>query len=186
MISLRTNMSSLIARCNMGNSTNKLNLAVERLSTGQKINHASDNAANYSIATDMQTKLNSYMVAEDNVLMGMDMLDTMNSSLDLITNKLNRLRSLCEQASNGTYGSSSLDAIKAKKLLNMMDVKLIYGLAELFCMLWFADIYPLRKRRIRILCLKKLLKVELNIRDIFLIQRKIYQKKYQLPIQIKE
>jgi flagellin len=63
MINLNTNLSSLIAQQSLSESTNKLNQAIERMSTGFKINHASDNAANYSISTNMTTKIGAYQVA---------------------------------------------------------------------------------------------------------------------------
>ena len=69
MLSINTNLSSLITHQSMSKATNALNLAIERMTTGFKINHSKDNAANYSIATNMTTKINSYMVAEDNVAM---------------------------------------------------------------------------------------------------------------------
>ena len=70
MITLRSNLSSIIAQKSLSESTNKLNLAVERMSTGFKINHAKDNAANYSISTNMTTKIGGYQVAQENVAMG--------------------------------------------------------------------------------------------------------------------
>ena len=114
MLSITTNLSSLIAQNSMKSSTNKLNQAIERMTTGAKINHAKDNAANYSIATNMTTKINAYQVAEDNCAMGLDMVTTASDSLDLISNHLSRLRSLAVQASNGTYGSKSLSAINSE------------------------------------------------------------------------
>ena len=87
MLSINTNLPSIIAQSSLKNSTLKLNQAVERMSTGFKINHASDNAANYSISTNMTTKIGAYQVAEDNVAMGLDLLSTANGSLDLISDK---------------------------------------------------------------------------------------------------
>ena len=72
MLSINTNISSLIAQNSMNTSTNKLNQAIERMTTGAKINHAKDNAANYSINTNMTTKIGAYRVAEENTAMGMD------------------------------------------------------------------------------------------------------------------
>ena len=94
MLSINTNLSSLIAQSSMKQSTNKLNLAIERMSTGFKVNHAKDNAANYSIATNMTTKINSYMVAEDNAAMGLDLISTAEGTLSQIQDKLSRLRAL--------------------------------------------------------------------------------------------
>ena len=113
MLTINTNLSSLIAQGSMKLSTNKLNQAIERMTTGFKINHAKDNAANYSIATNMTTKIGAYNVAEDNAAMGLDLISTAEGTLSQIEDKLQRLRALQEQASNGTYGEQSLNAINA-------------------------------------------------------------------------
>ena len=114
MLSINTNLSSLIAQNSMKESTNKLNQAIERMTTGAKINHAKDNAANYSIATNMTTKMNAYMVAQDNVAMGLDMVATISENLDLVNNHVKRIRDLAEQAANGTYGEQTIKAIQAE------------------------------------------------------------------------
>ena len=85
MINLNTNISSLIVQQSLKESTLSLNQAIERMSTGFKINHASDNAANYSILTSLNTKLNAYQVAEENAAMGLDLLSTAEGSLDQIS-----------------------------------------------------------------------------------------------------
>ena len=130
MLSINTNLSSLIAQQSMTGATDKLNEAIERMTTGFKINHASDNAANYSISTNMTTKINSYMVAEDNVAMGLDMLSTANGNLDQIGDKLTRLRSLATQASNCTYGATSLTAINAEANSLVDEINRLYTTAE--------------------------------------------------------
>ena len=130
MLSINTNISSLIAQSSMKTSSQLLNQAVERMSTGYKINHAKDNAANYSIATNMTTKMNSYMVAQDNVAMGLDMITTASDNLASIDNKLVRLRSLATQASNGTYGTQSLNAINAEANALVDEIARLYSTAE--------------------------------------------------------
>ena len=111
-LTINTNLSSLIVQKSLLNSTNGLNQAIERMTTGFKINHAKDNAAGYSIATNMGVKLSSYNVALDNAAMGLDMVSTASESLDLINDRLARLRALTEQAANGTYGADSIAAMK--------------------------------------------------------------------------
>ena len=64
---INTNLSSLIVQSGLKASTNGLNTAIERMTTGSKINHAKDNAANYAINTKLSTKINAYKLAEDNV-----------------------------------------------------------------------------------------------------------------------
>ncbi len=114
MLSINTNLSSLIAQNSMQTSTNKLNQAIERMTTGAKINHAKDNAANYSINTNMTTKISAYDVAANNVAMGMDMVSTASDTLAEMQNHAERLRALATQARNGTYGGQSLDAIQSE------------------------------------------------------------------------
>ena len=111
-LTINTNLSSLIVQKSLLNSTKGLNQAIERMTTGFKINHAKDNAAGYSIATNMGVKLSSYNVALDNAAMGLDMVSTASESLDLINDRLARLRALTEQAANGTYGADSITAMK--------------------------------------------------------------------------
>ena len=111
---INTNLSSLIVQSGLKASTNGLNTAIERMTTGFKINHAKDNAANYSINTKLSSKLSSYKIAQDNVYMGLDMVMTAMDSLDLISSHLSRMRDLAEQAANGTYGASSLQSIQSE------------------------------------------------------------------------
>ena len=130
MLTINTNLSSLIAQGSMKSSTNKLNQAIERMTTGFKINHAKDNAANYSIATNMTTKIGAYNVAEDNAAMGLDLISTAEGTLSQIEDKLQRLRALAEQASNGTYGEQSLNAINAEANALVDEIERIYNNSE--------------------------------------------------------
>ena len=114
----------------MKTSTDKLNQAIERMTTGFKINHAKDNAANYSISTDMTTKIGAYQVAEDNCAQGLDMIATASESLSLIQDKLERLRALATQASNGTYGAQSLKAINAEANALVDEIERQYNTTE--------------------------------------------------------
>ena len=130
MLSINTNLSSLIAQRSMGQATNILNQSIERMTTGYKINHAKDNAANYSIATNMSTQISAYMVAEDNALQGLDMLNTASESVSLIEDKLMRLRALAEQSANGTYGEQSKQAINAEANALVDEINRLYSTAE--------------------------------------------------------
>ncbi len=114
MLTINTNLSSLIVQSNLLKSTQGLNQAIERMTTGFKINHAKDNAAGYSISTSIGVKLSSYNVAEENAAMGLDLITTASDSFDLISSHLQRMRDLAEQAANGTYGADSLNAIQSE------------------------------------------------------------------------
>ena len=117
---INTNLSSLIVQSGLKASTNGLNTAIERLTTGSKINHAKDNAANYAINTKLSTQINAYQMAEDNVRAGLDMVQTASSALSNVSDLTSRLRMLAIQAQNDTYGSKSISAInqEAASIIN--------------------------------------------------------------------
>jgi len=129
-LSINTNHLSNLVQNNLTGATARLNTAIERLTTGYKINHAKDNAAGYSIATSYSSKLSSYNVAQSNTAMGMDLLTTAEENLSLITSHLSRMRDLAEQASNGTYGQDSLDAIQAEFNVRTDEINRILANAE--------------------------------------------------------
>ncbi|MBR2034059.1 MAG: hypothetical protein IKA03_05245, partial [Alphaproteobacteria bacterium] len=130
MISINTNLSSLIAQSSMKKATSSLNQAVERMTTGFKINHAKDNAAGYGISTQMQTKLYAYDVAADNVAMGMDLVNSASDMISMMQDHATRLRDLATQARNGTYGGKSLEAINAEVGAILSELDRLYNTAE--------------------------------------------------------
>ena len=123
-------MSSLIVQKNLSSATTSLNNAIERMTTGYKINHAKDNAAGFSIANNWKTKLGSLDIASENASMGADMLKTAEENYSLITGHLQRVRDLTEQAANGTYGSDSLKAIKSEITARLDEVDRIAANCE--------------------------------------------------------
>ena len=129
-LTINTNVSSLIAQRNLNDATNSLNLSIERMTTGYKINHAADNAAGYSISNMWVTQLGSLDVATANAATGADMLTTAEETYSLLTSHLQRVRDLTEQAANGTYGSQSLKAIKSEIEARLQEVNRIAANAE--------------------------------------------------------
>ena len=129
-LTINTNISSLIVQSNLSKATNSLNQAIERMTTGYKINHASDNAAGYSIARNWDTQLGSLDVAADNAATGADMLTTLEDTYALVSSHLQRVRDLTEQAANGTYGSDSLKAIQSEITARLEEVDRIAANCE--------------------------------------------------------
>ena len=114
MLSLNTNTTSLMVQRNLTKATKGLNSAIEQLTTGYKLNHSKDNPANYAMMRGIQTKLSAWDVAQDNMMIGNDLLETASDNASLIENHVIRIRDLCQQAANGTYGENSINAIKAE------------------------------------------------------------------------
>jgi len=127
---IKTNLESMIVQRNLNAATNSLDKAINRMSTGYKINYASDNAANYSIATNWVTKLGSLDVASENAAMGKDLLSTAEENYSLINNHLQRIRDLTEQAANGTYGSTSLKAIQTEIKARLEEISRVANNTE--------------------------------------------------------
>ena len=129
-LTINTNLSSMIVQSNLSKATTSLNQAIERMTTGYKINHASDNAAGYSIAKNWEAKLGSLDVAADNAATGADMLSTLEDHYALISQHVQRVRDLTEQAANGTYGSQSLSAINSEITARLQEIDRIAANCE--------------------------------------------------------
>lgn len=111
MVSINTNMTSMIVQKGLLNSSNALNSLMKSMASGYKLNKSSDNAANYAISQALSSKISSLSVAEENANMGLDMVQSMSAVLELISKQTTRLRDLAEQSLNGTYGASSIEAM---------------------------------------------------------------------------
>ena len=129
-LTINTNISSIITQRNLNNATNSLNKSIERMSTGYKINQAKDNAAGYSISNMWETQIGTLDVAADNAATGADLLTTAEQSYGLLTDHLQRIRDLTEQAANGTYGSSSLKAIQSEVYARLQEIDRIAANSE--------------------------------------------------------
>ena len=129
-LTINTNIASIVAERNLNNATNSLNQSLERLSTGYKINHASDNAAGYSISDMWTTQISSLDLAASNASMGNDLLTTAEQTYGLLTEHLQRIRDLAVQASNGTFGSTSLKAIQSEIHARLQEISRISANAE--------------------------------------------------------
>lgn len=121
-LTINTNLSSLTCQKYLKSATKGMNSAMEKLSTGFKINSAKDDAAGYAVYTGMEAKVNGYDIIETNAQMGLDMLTTQEGVLDIINDYLQRIRDLTMQAANGTYGSASLNAIRTEVEQRMDEI----------------------------------------------------------------
>ena len=113
-ITVNTNMSALKIQQNLASATDKMNTAMERMSSGSKINSAKDDAAGYAVSTSLSTDLSITNTASDNVAMGQDLLSAADGVLGVITENLERIADLLTQASTGTYSPDDLAAIEGE------------------------------------------------------------------------
>ena len=111
-IIVNTNMSALKTQKNLNNASNSLQTALERMSTGLKINKAADDAAGLYVATNLNTQISGSKVAKNNISTGNNVLSTLEGDLDVILDNLNRIRDLSVQAANSIYDISAMGAMK--------------------------------------------------------------------------
>ena len=99
---VNTNIGSLNAQRSLANSSKELATAMERLSSGKKINSASDDAAGFAIAERMTAQVRGLNMATKNANDGLAMLATIENATNDVTDMLQRIRELAVQAGNDT------------------------------------------------------------------------------------
>ena len=111
-LTVNTNIASLNTQRNINNTSNALNTAMQRLSTGSRINSAKDDAAGLQISNRLTSQIGGLTVAARNANDGISMAQTAEGALQETTNLLQRMRDLALQSSNGsnsTEDQASLD-----------------------------------------------------------------------------
>ncbi|MBD3762784.1 flagellin [Sphingomonadaceae bacterium G21617-S1] len=114
MAVINTNVSSLRAQ-NAGRLADKMQAtAMERLSSGKRINGAKDDAAGMAIASSMTSSVRGMSVAIRNANDGISLAQTAEGALGEVSNMLQRVRELAVQAANGTYQTSDRDNLQTE------------------------------------------------------------------------
>ncbi|MBN8549522.1 MAG: flagellin FliC [Deltaproteobacteria bacterium] len=110
-ITLGSNIASLKAQRTLGLSTEALGRTFERLSSGQRINRASDDAAGLAIADSLKASQRVATVAIRNANDGISTIAIADSALGEIGNVLSRLAELAEQSANGVFSTVQRSAL---------------------------------------------------------------------------
>nr|WP_306437036.1 flagellin [Bordetella genomosp. 1] len=111
---INTNYLSLVAQNNLNKSQSALGSAIERLSSGLRINSAKDDAAGQAIANRFTANVKGLTQAARNANDGISIAQTTEGALNEINNNLQRVRELTVQATNGTNSQSDLESIQAE------------------------------------------------------------------------
>jgi flagellin len=106
MTVINTNVASLRTQQAMVQNNQQTTKTMQELSTGKRINSASDDAAGLSISTRLTSQINGLNQAVRNANDGISLLQTAEGATDEITNMLQRMRELAVQSMNGTYSSN--------------------------------------------------------------------------------
>lgn len=111
-LTINSNISALWAQESVRSSGQKLSTAMERLSSGVRINGAKDDAAGLAISTRMTAEIRGLNQAVSNINNGINLLQTAEGSLNSITEMMQRLRELAVQAANSTYSDEQRSFIQ--------------------------------------------------------------------------
>lgn len=108
---INTNIASLNAQRNLNASQGQANVALERLSSGLRINSAKDDAAGLAISERFQSQISGLNQAQRNANDGISLAQTAEGAMDEITNNLQRIRELAVQSANATNSNSDRQAL---------------------------------------------------------------------------
>jgi flagellin len=123
MAVVNTNANASIAQNALARNERAMNTAMERLSTGQRINSASDDAAGLAIGSRMTSQIRGLETGIRNANDAISMISTADGALIEVTNMLQRMRELALQASNGTTTSADRSYLSSEyaNLLSEID-----------------------------------------------------------------
>ncbi len=119
-------------------NTKDVNSAIERLTTGYKINSVKDDAATSAIISKMAVKLSASNIAETNIDIGMAMLSTAENTFAVMQSHMDRIRNLAVQAANEVYTEDQIKAIQLEinqrldEVIRLQDTTEFNGM-NLFC-----------------------------------------------------
>lgn len=132
---INTNVASLNAQRSLAASGAELKTAMERLSSGKKINSAADDAAGFAIAERMTAQIRGLNMATKNANDGLSMIATVENATNDVTDMLHRIRELAVQAANDTNSSTDRGYLQKEvdSLLNEINrvaAQTVYNGAE--------------------------------------------------------
>ncbi len=109
---INTNVEALNAQRNLGRSNNVLSTALQRLSSGLRINSAKDDAAGLAISERMTSQISGLNQAARNANDGISLAQTAEGALSSMNDSLQRIRSLAVQSSNATNSATDRQAMQ--------------------------------------------------------------------------
>ncbi|MCH1998060.1 flagellin FliC, partial [Achromobacter xylosoxidans] len=119
---INTNYLSLVAQNNLNKSQSSLGTAIERLSSGLRINSAKDDAAGMAIANRFTANVKGLTQAARNANDGISLAQTTEGAASEINTHLQRVRELSVQAANGSYSQEQLNSMQDEINQRLSDI----------------------------------------------------------------
>jgi len=129
-LTVNTNIPSLTAQRNLGNSNDMLAKSLERLSSGLRVNRSADDAAGLSIATKLNMQSRGLRVAVRNAGDAGSLVNTAEGAFNVATNIIGRLRELAVQAASDTNTASDRATLSGESSLLIAELNRLAGTTE--------------------------------------------------------
>ena len=143
-ISIHTSIASQFAQRAMGNAQNSIKTSMERLSSGLRINNASDDAAGLAIASRMTSHIRSFVPLMRGMSDGISLLQVAGGGIRNTLDSLQRARELAVQAGNSIVSPSDREALDVEFQQMMEQVNHVSNNTEIF------GIFPLKGQPIQV------------------------------------
>jgi flagellin len=127
---INSNVDALAAHRHLSQTSDNVSKAMERLSSGLRINHAADDAAGLGISEKMRGQIRGLAQAQRNIQDGVSMVQTAEGNLDEVQSILQRIRELAVQYKNGSTSTAGQGAIQSEVDALSSEITRIQGSAQ--------------------------------------------------------
>jgi len=124
-LGLKTNLSALNALQNLKNTTSSVNQVFERLSSGKRVNRASDDAAGLAVSERLRGDVRTAGVSIRNANDAISVINIADAAIGQISNVLSRLLELAQQSATGTYGPDQRSALQSEYVALTSEIERI-------------------------------------------------------------
>ncbi len=124
------NMSAIFASRQLQEATDRLDKSVEKISSGEAINRAGDDASGLAVSEKMRTQINGLVQAEKNAQNGLSFIQVAEGSYQQVNEMLQRIRTLAIQSANGIYSDSDRMQIQVEVSQLIEEIDRIASTAE--------------------------------------------------------
>ena len=128
---INTNVMSLNAQRNLNQTSSSLSTALQRLSSGLRVNSSMDDAAGLAVAQKMESQIRGMTVAMRNASDGISYAQTADTALSVVSDQLQRMRELATQSLNGTLSDTERSKIDQEYSALQAEASRIQGAAKL-------------------------------------------------------
>ncbi|MCU0608631.1 MAG: flagellin [Chitinispirillaceae bacterium] len=116
MASINNNIAAMITANSLNAVNRQIKTSLERLSTGLRINRASDDAAGLSVSEQLRTQVRGLAMGARNIQDGISMINIADGCLIEVGSMIQRIRELCIEAANDTYTSQERDYLNQENM----------------------------------------------------------------------